>query len=452
MKNVGEKVNNDKVPIGYITAWSSRSISMAVNFMIMGYVYYYATDSLGLSAGLVGTLLLVSKIFGSFTDLIAGYIIDLTNTKLGKARPYELVLVPLWIFTVLIFSIPDMSTMWKAVCIFMLYTLINSVCITFLNGTDAIYMARSLKNENHRVTVLSVNGFLLLFFCVGVSIILPILIDMWGSASGGWTRIILIFAIPLSILGLARFFFIKEIVTEQGEGKQKQKVKLKESLLALKENKYIFMIAMGILLANLINVIGTSINIHYFSYIVGDISLLSIIGITLLITPLFMLFFPLLSKKLGTIGIVRMGIIIGIIGNIIKFFAGANLPLLIVGNLMAGISTVPLTIMVNTFLIDCMDYGEWKTGIRVEGLMTSVNNFSEKLGSGLASGGVGIIMGMAGYDGTLAVQSASAQFSIVALYSIIPAIFLGIILFVLHFYDLDKNISDIRMDLKNRAV
>ncbi len=57
--------------------------------------------------------------------------------------------------------------------------------------------------------------------------------------------------------------------------------------------------------------------------------------------------------------------------------------------------------MINTYIIDCMDYGEWKTGVRVEGMIASIVNFSNKVGGAIASGVVGLVMGLAGYDGLL---------------------------------------------------
>ena len=54
------------------------------------FVMIYLTDTAGLNAGIVGTLMMVSKIFDGITDIIFGYLIDKTKTKMGKARPWML--------------------------------------------------------------------------------------------------------------------------------------------------------------------------------------------------------------------------------------------------------------------------------------------------------------------------------------------------------------------------
>ena len=61
---------------------------------------------MGLNIGIIGALLLVSKIFDGVTDLVMGAVIDKTNTRLGKARPWALAVIPYWIVLALQFSAP----------------------------------------------------------------------------------------------------------------------------------------------------------------------------------------------------------------------------------------------------------------------------------------------------------------------------------------------------------
>lgn len=61
-----------KMPFWYSLAWSTRGISAALNVILIGYITYYCTDMLGLSAGVVGAMLLGSKVIDAVTDLMAG--------------------------------------------------------------------------------------------------------------------------------------------------------------------------------------------------------------------------------------------------------------------------------------------------------------------------------------------------------------------------------------------
>ena len=68
----------------------------------LAYLSYALTNSYAISAITVGTIFLVSRIFDGVSDVIAGVVIDRTNSKLGKARVYDLLHVPLWLCLVLL--------------------------------------------------------------------------------------------------------------------------------------------------------------------------------------------------------------------------------------------------------------------------------------------------------------------------------------------------------------
>ena len=79
-----------KVGFGKLILWNSSSCSLALSTLMLGYATFYCTDVLQLAPALVGTLFMASKIFDSFTDLVAGFIVDRTQTRWGKGRPYEI--------------------------------------------------------------------------------------------------------------------------------------------------------------------------------------------------------------------------------------------------------------------------------------------------------------------------------------------------------------------------
>ena len=98
---------SDKLHLGKFLAWKGRDISSsAVQVIVLGYLMLFATDTLHLSPAFVGGLLMISKIINAITNLFAGFLVDNTNTKLGKGRPYEIAIIGVWICTVLLFSCP----------------------------------------------------------------------------------------------------------------------------------------------------------------------------------------------------------------------------------------------------------------------------------------------------------------------------------------------------------
>ena len=164
---------NERLPRWLKWVWSGRGIAFSLNFLLMAQVTFYCTDMLGMPAAVVGVLLLVSKIFDAFTDVMAGYLIDHTKTKWGKARPYDIFMPLTWICTVLLFSTPNFGMTGKCIYVFLLYTLTNSVCCTLASCGDGIYLKRAIRSENNKVSLTSFQGALLMLFSIAVSIVMP---------------------------------------------------------------------------------------------------------------------------------------------------------------------------------------------------------------------------------------------------------------------------------------
>ena len=407
-KTINQEVSK-KMPLWYTPAWASRSISVAISVILMMQVTYYSTEVLGLGSGVVGVILLVSKLFDGITDLLVGFAIDRTDTKLGKARPYELFIIPLWILIILLFSTPNFGETGKIIYVFIMYTLIFSVCSTFLMASETVYLGRAVQDGTTRGKLLSISGVLTMLFSAAVSIMLPSLMATLGTQPGGWTKISLILGIPMMLMGMIRFVTIKEKRTIDTETKE-EKISIKKGISILKQNKYIFILSLIILGANLVQNIVSVAGTYYFTYVIGNLSLLGIVGLVGLAAPFVLLLFPAAIRTIGAVGFVRIGLILATIANVLRFIFPTNLPVVYSTVMISGIGASTITMMNSYFILQCIDYGEQKTGIRVEGLPTSVTNFAAKIGQGITAVSVGFVMALGGYVGSQAEQSASAIF------------------------------------------
>ena len=447
--------SRSKVPVWFNMAWTSRGVSASINAVLILNLTYYCTDILGLNATVVGIMLIASKVIDAATDLCAGYIIDHTHTKWGKARPYEICIIFQWLFTVFLFNVPSMGATGQYIWIFIMYVLINAVCTTMLGAADSVYMSRVFTTQKNQIGAMSFNGTIVYILSIIFTIVFPQFLAGAGTTQAGWSTMSFTLAIPLALIGILRFVFCKEVVKDSvekvGENAKnpKQNLSMKTMLGALSKNKYIFIVVGLMLLTNIVNNMSAATT-YYFKYIVQNIGLQSLISMAGMATPLFLIIFPALSKKFGTTKLLRAFLIIGVIGIAIRAIGGVNVATLMIGSLFMGIGTMPISIMINTYLIDCMDYGEWKTGTRVEGLVASVANFVGKLGSAIASGLIGFIMGMAGYDGSLAVQSQSANTAIVVLFNILPIAFFILMIVLAFMYNIDSIRPQMTEDLAKK--
>ncbi|WP_165218867.1 MFS transporter [Schaalia sp. ZJ1691] len=438
-----------RLTVGKQLAWSGRGMSTASNVLVLTYVTYYCTDMLGMNAVLVGTLLLASKVFDGFTDLVAGVLIDRTKTRLGKARPYEFSIIGVWICTILLYSCPELGDIGKSIWIFTTFTFINSIFATLLYVSEPVYLNRAFKYEDDRSKVVAINGFLITLMCTVVSVIFPILMGTLGTSRGGWTTISLITGIPLCLLGLTRLIGVKEVNTEGDTNAYSPKFK---DFLPVLKNKYLRILCVVSILTNIIVNSNSTVGSYYFKYIVGDIRKMSVVGILGLLTPFLLLLMPKLLQKISIRTLFTWSFVIGCIGCIIRYFAGADMSMVVLSTLLQTVAVLPPSYFTLLLLIDIMDYQEWTTGSRTEGMISAVGSFSNKLGSGLSSGGVGLIMGLAGFDGTAAEITAPARASIVALSSWIPLILFIVMILGLRLFDLESKLPQIRDELAERRA
>lgn len=437
----------EKLSKKLLLCWPSRTMSYAVGSALFSYVTLYATNFLEINALTAGIIFMVSKIFDGVTDVIAGYLIDKTHTRFGKARPYELSLIGYWVCMVLMFGSPKMGVTASCIYLFVTYTLINSVFLTLLNCSEPVYLANALENPKHSVTVVSISGFISLIFTMIASIVLPLYIDGFTTLDE-WRIMAVVIAVPCTVIGLIRFFTVKEI--RDTDVKAAQEFRVRDALRLLFQNKYILVFSLIILMSNMGSNLVTSVTGYYAMYIIGDLSAASILSLAMLGIIITIVVTPILSKKLGFENVMRAATAVGMVGYLLRLIAPTNLMIVFLSQLFGMLGFYSVFAFVNTFVIDCMDYGEWKTGQRSEGTIACAQSVTSKIGTALGVGVLGLLLGMVGFDGTLKVQSDSANMMITMLSSVIPAAFCLVQLILLKIYDLDKHLPRIRQELEEK--
>src|SRR5205807_1864834 len=90
--------------VGYGGGDAANNLTFSLTSM---FLLLYYTDVAGIAAGAAGAVLVVSRVWGAFTDIFAGRMVDKTNTRWGRFRPYFLFVgPPLMLMAVALFSIP----------------------------------------------------------------------------------------------------------------------------------------------------------------------------------------------------------------------------------------------------------------------------------------------------------------------------------------------------------
>lgn len=96
-------------------------------------IYFY-TNVIGIDAGVIGLIMLVSRVFDGVSDFIMGILIDRTKSKHGKARVWILYLaLPYAVVAVLLMTVPPVGRMGQAIYIFLTYNLMNTIIYTAIS-------------------------------------------------------------------------------------------------------------------------------------------------------------------------------------------------------------------------------------------------------------------------------------------------------------------------------
>lgn len=432
-----KKIKTDKLGFGKLMAWQSRSISSACCVVILGFTSIFYTGTLGLSPVKVGMIMMFCNILDAITDLTAGFLVDRTNTKLGKGRPYELCIIGVWISTWLLFSCPtDMQLTAKYVWVFTCFIFVNSIFNTLLNSAQTPYMVR-VFNKGQLVKVSSYGGMITMLGSMFVSITFPILMGKLVTGPKGWSGLVAIYALPLAVIGILRFIFVKEeFIIEE---KTTEKVSVKIILKVLCRNPYVWMAGLGITLNGMATLgAGT----YFYTYVVGDVGIMGLImGISIIVTPV-MFIVPRLLNKMPKYKLIMIGLLLEIVGALLMFAAGKSIPVIIASSLISGIGILPITFLSDLLLLDCCTYNEQKGLPRLEGSLTSFRNLLSKCGGGIAGVIMGVLLEVSGFvGGTGSVQPDSAILMIRAMMSFIPAfIFIVIAILIRGYGKLENNI------------
>lgn len=432
-----------KTSLKFKLLFSTKIICICVTSVLGGYVTLYATNVMGMSAATVGIVFMVSKIFDGFTDFVAGMIIDHTHTKWGQARPYELAMIGYSAGTVLMFSAPEMSQYANIIYLFVIYTMTNSVFLTLVQCNEAPYLSNSINDTRNSVDVVSFSSVISLAATLIASIVIPQLISDMGTSREGWRLISIALMVPFTLIGLIRFAFIKEI--REMKIPKGEKMNLLQDVKLLLSNKYAMLFGVILLLGN---ICGAVVNMNYYCiYFLGDIGFGSLLSLSILGVIIIMVIMPKLSKKFGTMNVVRFFIIAGAMGNLLKLISPTNISVVFISNFLSDWGYLPLFMIANSILIDIMDYSEWKFGKRSQGTISCLSGIGSKIGSAAGAFVLGNLLTMAGFDGMAEVQSKSAMNMILGLVTWVPAIICVIMLVLSFFYNLDKKLPQIREEL-----
>jgi hypothetical protein len=444
--------------------------------LLSAFVMIFLTDTVGMNAGIIGSLIAASKLLDGVSDIFFGVLIDKTSTKMGKARP--------WMFygyfgcaicLVAIFCIPaNISVFAQYTWFFVAYTVLNAGFYTANNIAYSALTALITKNNQERVEM----GSIRFMFAFGTSMLIQTITVSFVAAFGGgaaaWRTVAIIYAVVGLISNTISVMSVRELSPEELAGNEinpvvydkqikegeleqvaeelkgeaqtgEEKYSLGAAFKLLVQNKYYLMIVVSYLLMQIYSA-TLNMGIYFMSYVLKNANLLGVFSwainipmiVGLLMTPM------LVQKWGGMFRLNKMGYIIGSLGRILVVVAGymGSVPLMLASTAIAALGMSPLQGNMNALIATCSEYTYLTTGKRVDGTMYSCTSFGTKVGGGIGTAVAGWLLALSGYVGGAEVQSAACMNMLHILYLWMPMVLTILITLILRGLNVEKAVVE----------
>lgn len=438
MKN---DLNQPKVPFISKLAYGMGDVGCNFSWMFVGnFLMIFYTDVFGISMSAVATLMLFSRFWDAINDPIIGGLSDKTHTRWGRYRPWLLFAAPLTALVLILtfWAHPDWSQTHKIIYMAVTYCILvlGYTCVNIPYGTLCGAMTQNMTERAQINTSRSVSAMI----AIGIINIITIPLIEWlgnGNARQGYLLIAILYGTIFAVCHIFCFAKTKEVV----EVPVAQKIPLRLQLQAVAKNKPYLLALLGQVLFGFILYGRNADLLYYFTYVENDAVLFTYYSMAIIIPSIigaacFPKVFQLTSNKGWAASVFAFGTGITIIA--LFFFSPVTSP--IPFYLFAALSQFffsGFNTAIYAIIPDCVEYGEWRTGIRNDGFQYAFISLGNKIGMALGTALLALSLGWAGYEANTTQNEA-----VVAImrhsFSTIPGILWVVTALALFFYKLDK--------------
>jgi len=425
--------------------------------MVSAVLVLFYTDYVGIDPGVIGTIMLISKILDGFVSYMMGIFAEKTSTKYGKYRPWLLWgCIPYAISVILMFTVPDTGMILKIIYVFVTYNICTSVMYNVINIPYS-GMAYVLTREAEERDMLSIVRMCLASMgrLIAVCGTLP-LIKFLGNGRDAWIKITLFWAIVAVILLFFCFFKCKEVVVVK-DLRSTKKISLAASMKTIIANKYFWMVAAIQALQSIYFIVNGTGMTYYCKYILGNDGWLysSLYMLETILLIIVMLLSAPLIQKFGKRKVAFWGLSLSIAAQFLLMLNPESIPFVFANSILRSIGYAPLNAVTFAFIGEAVEYGHWKFGLRQEGLIAASSTVITKIGGGLGTAAITGLLSLAGYISTT--NAADLQMQPDNVLQMIKIIYLAgmllvffIYMIVLWGYKLEKQMPEISEELMSR--
>lgn len=415
------------------------------------YLFYFYTDVLGLPNAMAGIIYAIGSFWDAGTDPIMGYLADRTRTRWGRYRPY-LLFVPIPMafgYLLLLWHPGDMSITALGI-VALIGQLIFRLLFTMASTPYSALMARMTSNSEDRA---GMAGARMLFAYLGAFSVVALAGGLLENADSD-REAFMSLAVISGILATVIFWICFAICREPPEGDaQAPNLTIKQSFISLRQNTpFLVVFAAVVLMTTGTTVIGKTM-IYFFEYQMGDrngaqIALMAF-GLTGLLVIPFWTFVTLKTSKRLVWMVGSFFLSLALLAFLVNPATSQNMVILNYIAMSFGAGAFAITFW--GMLPDTVEYGEWKTGHRVESMVFGFATFAQKSAVALSALILGVLLDVIGYQAGI-VQSEETLSGLRMIIVFVPLAGVVTSVACIYFYPLSpQRHADIVAELQSRA-
>lgn len=440
---------HQEIPLKLRLSWGLGSLgTIAYLNVVTALVLVYLTTVMKIEPGVAGLLVFVARIFDAICDPLMGWLTDRTRTRWGRRRPYLLLgAVVCAVSLPLVYSQHLLIGTFDPALVALVALMLYSLGFTIFNVP---YLTMPVEMTADRMQRLGIMGYRSVFMMIGSvigSAIAPLIVEKLGRQdAASYQTLGAIYGAFVFLIMMTTFVGTSAArMTEVDE--TSQRTPLREQLAAVLANKP-FMMMVGIKVLQFVALSASGATTAFFVVMVlkHDFSLMSkLASATIISTVLFIPVFRWLGQYITK----RTGLAVGIIGEVFATLTWLlatpedSDAFFIARGILAGIFSSAILLYGQAMWLDTIDYDRERTGLRREGMYTSIYVFIERLGYSMGPLLLGELLQMMHFDKNLPLekQPASAELAVTLSLVGIPALAYGLGLLFLYFYRLPDDLG-----------
>ena len=425
----------------------------AINIMwqlTVFYLLFFYTDIFGLSPANAGLIFFIAKIWDAITDPIMGYIADNTSTRWGKFRPYILFgSVPALIMIVLCFTSPDLSQSGKFYWALFTYITFTTLYTVIAIPVGSLIPAMT-QDRDERTSLASFRFLGASSGSIAVAVLTLPLVGLFSSPQYGFPIVIACLAFFGAIFAFLCFYNTKEIYSKPYE----KNIGFKEIIKMIFTNFPLHFVILALLTTWVANNTKQLTTIYFVKYNLNLEAYFSPILLGVILQIMFGAYLTnLIKHRFEKKSLFMIGTFLYVITDLIVYFITGyeNFWLLAFVTSFGFIGFGMAGVMAWSMIADTVEYGEWKSGFRAEGLLNAAHVFVFKLSVGVSAWLAGFVLETTNYVANAPIQNQETLEGLTIMGFIFPAIAGTTAIIVTYFNKYDSTFYEkIFTDLKQR--